>query len=263
MIDSPSRRCRIVTKINGSNAQWLDESSLPPLITAAEQLAVDEAFLNEAELGYLKNPVVRTWQATAPAVILGSSSQLHKEVNSDVCAKRNIPVLRRPSGGATVILGPGCVMWSVIAPFEDVPTLDAIHAFMLEPLAAALSEIGPPVAREGTSDLVISTADGVKKVSGNALRVRRHSVLYHGTLLDSFPLGLVGQLLQHPPREPQYRMERQHDKFLANLSIGRKKINKAVQTAFSAWTFRTNWPRDQVHRLVESRYGQSDWTERL
>ena len=101
------------------------------------------------------------------------------------------------------------------------------------------------------------------KVSGNALRVRRHSVLYHGTLLDSFPLGLVGQLLQHPPREPQYRMERQHDKFLANLSIGRKKINKAVQTAFSAWTFRTNWPRDQVHRLVESRYGQSDWTERL
>ena len=95
--------------------------ALPPLITAAEQLAVDEAFLNEAESGYLKNPVVRTWQATAPAVILGSSSQLHKEVNSDVCAKRNIPVLRRPSGGATVILGPGCVMWSVIAPFKDVP----------------------------------------------------------------------------------------------------------------------------------------------
>ena len=252
-----------MTKINGSNAHWLDESILPPLITAAEQLAVDEALLNQAEIGDLTNPVVRTWQATAPAVVLGSSSQLCQEVNRDVCAKLDIPVLRRPSGGATVILGPGCVMWSVITPFKDKPSLDAIHASMLEPLAAELSKAGKSVVREGTSDLVISTAEGVKKVSGNALRVRRHSVLYHGTLLDSFPLGLVGQLLQHPPREPQYRMKRQHEEFLANLSIGRKQIDNAVQTAFSAWNTKTTWPSNEVKTLVESRYGQFRWTERL
>ena len=252
-----------MTKINGSNAQWLDESTLPPLITAAEQLAVDEALLNEAEFGNLTTPIVRTWQATVPAVILGSSSQLRQEVNHEICAKLDIPVLRRPSGGATVILGPGCVMWSVITPFKDKPSLDAIHASMLEPLAAELSKVGQPVVREGTSDLVVSTAEGIKKVSGNALRVRRHSVLYHGTLLDSFPLELVGQLLQHPPREPQYRMERHHEEFLANLSIGRKHIDNAVQTAFSAWNARTTWPSDEVHKLVESRYGQFRWTERL
>ena len=211
-----------MAKINGSNAHWLDESILPPLITAAEQLAVDEALLNQAEIGDLTNPVVRTWQATAPAVVLGSSSQLCQEVNRDVCAKLDIPVLRRPSGGATVILGPGCVMWSVITPFRDKPSLDAIHASMLEPLAAELSKVGKPVVREGTSDLVISTAEGVKKVSGNALRVRRHSVLYHGTLLDSFPLGLVGQLLQHPPREPQYRMERQHEEWSWYLYLAKR-----------------------------------------
>ena len=252
-----------MTKITGCDAQWLDESALPPLLTAAEQLAVDEAILDEAESGQLKNTVVRTWQATAPAVVLGSSSKLHKEVNYDTCTQLNIPVIRRPSGGATVILGPGCVMWSIVIPYKDVPPLEAIHAAMLDPLAEALSATGRNVAREGTSDLVIRAAGRAKKISGNALRVRRQSVLYHGTLLDAFPLELVGQLLQHPPREPQYRMERHHEEFLANLSIGRKHIDNAVQTAFSAWNARTTWPSDEVHKLVESRYGQFRWTERL
>ena len=64
-----------MTKITGCDAQWLDESALPPLITAAEQLAIDEAILDEAESGLLKNQVVRTWQAAAPVVVLGSSSE--------------------------------------------------------------------------------------------------------------------------------------------------------------------------------------------
>ena len=209
-----------MTKITGCDAQWLDESTLPPLLTAAEQLAVDEAILDEAESGQLKNTVVRTWQAAAPAVVLGSSSELHKEVNYDTCTQLNIPVLRRPSGGATVILGPGCVMWSIVTPYRDVPPLEAIHAAMLDPLAEALSATGRKCCTEkSTSDLVIRAAGRAKKISGNALRVRRQSVLYHGTILDAFPLELVGQLLRHPPREPEYRRQRSHSEFLTNLLL--------------------------------------------
>ena len=65
-----------MTKTTGRGAQWLDESALPPLITAAEQLAIDEAILDEAESGLIKNQVVRTWQTAAPVVVLGSSSEL-------------------------------------------------------------------------------------------------------------------------------------------------------------------------------------------
>ena len=252
-----------MTKITGRDAQWLDESAFPPLITAAEQLAVDEAILDEAESGLLKNPVVRTWQAAAPVVVLGSSSELLKEVNYDACARLNIPVLRRPSGGATVILGPGCVMWSIITPFQNVPPLEIIHASMLDPLAATLSAAGRDVIREGTSDLVVRGAGRAKKISGNALRVRRQSVLYHGTLLDEFPLELVGQLLRHPPREPEYRHQRIHSEFLTNLSLGREKIDKAVRNAFSANGNRTTWPQSRTHQLVKSRYEKNSWTERL
>ena len=252
-----------MTKITGRDAQWLDESALPPLLTAAEQLAVDEAILDQAESGQLENTVVRTWQAAAPAVVLGSSSELLKEVDHDTCTKLKIPILRRPSGGATVILGPGCIMWSIVTPCKAVPPLEAIHAAMLDPLAATLSATGRDVAREGTSDLVIRAAGKAKKISGNALRVRRQSVLYHGTLLDTFPLELVGQLLRHPPREPEYRHHRSHTDFLTNLSLGREQIDKAVRTAFAAWGDRTTWPHQRVQQLVESRYGQTSWTERL
>ena len=252
-----------MTKITGRDTQWLDESVLPPLLTAAEQLAVDEAILDQAESGQLENTVVRTWQAAAPAVVLGSSSELLKEVNRDTCSKLNVPILRRPSGGATVILGPGCIMWSIVTPCKAVPPLEAIHAAMLDPLAATLSATGRDVAREGTSDLVIRAAGRAKKISGNALRVRRRSVLYHGTLLDTFPLELVGQLLRHPPREPEYRHQRSHTDFLTNLSLGREQIDKAVRTAFAAWGTKTTWPHQQVQQLVESRYGQISWTERL
>ena len=85
------------------------------------------------------------------------------------------------------------------------------------------------MAREGASDLVIPEQPvGAEKISGNALRVRRRSVLYHGTLLDTFPLELIGQLLRHPPREPEYQHQRSHTDFLTN-SLSRNLIG--VQAA--------------------------------
>ena len=117
---------------------------------------------------------------------------------------------------------------------------------MLDPLAAALSAAGREVIREGTSDLVVKGAGRAKKISGNALRVRRQSVLYHGTLLDEYPLELVGQLLRHPPREPEYRHQRTHSEFLTNLLLGREQIDKAVRNAFSADGNRTTWPQRQT-----------------
>jgi lipoate-protein ligase A len=191
-------------------------------------------------------------------------------------------------------------MWSVIEHHpQGPPPIEAIHATMLEPLAAAINAAlarsgqaaGRRVARRGTSDLALSADDGASpdgreqstadreaaliadqavsadlaalKVSGNALRVRRHGVLYHGTLLDAFDLELVGRVLRHPPREPDYRGRRSHGAFLANLGLGRATLEAAVRAAFGAAEAATEWPADRVARLVRDRYAAADWTERL
>jgi lipoate-protein ligase A len=248
-------------------AVWLD-LELP---TVEENLALDEALLDAAHAGLLTVPVVRAWMATMPAVVLGSSSRIDEEVDRAACAAAGVSIVRRTSGGLSVVLGPGCLMWSVITPRAGVAeaasmAIDAIHAATLEPLAAALRAAGRMVVRQGTSDLALRDAEFAptpRKVSGNALRVRRHGVLYHGTLLDDFDLDLVGRVLRHPPREPGYRAGRPHGAFLANLGLGRLRLGAAVQAAFRAVAGRVEWPQDRVETLVRERYTAAVWTERL
>lgn len=232
--------------------------------TVEEQLALDEALLEEAHEGVVRETVVRTWMAEEPTVVLGSSSQVTAEVDLDACRRLGVRVMRRPSGGLTVVLGPGCLMWTVVTHHSlGAPAIEAIHAATLEPLATALREAGRPVTRRGTSDLALLSDTGERKVAGNALRVRRHGVLYHGTLLDRFDLDLVGRVLKHPPREPDYRGRRSHAAFLANLDLGRSTLDAAVRSAFAATSERLAWPQDRVQRLVRDRYGNPHWTARI
>ena len=240
-------------------ALWTGET----LADVAANLALDEALLEEAHEGRRDRTVVRTWVAETPAVVLGSSSRMTEEVDVDACRRLGVGVVRRPSGGLTVVTGPGCLMWSVIVPHPaGSPPIDAIHAAMLDPLCQALAAAGRPVVRRGSSDLAIDVAGGLK-VSGNALRVRRQAVLYHGTLLDEFDLDLVGTVLRHPPREPDYRGRRPHGAFLANLRLGRPALEAAVRAAFGAVADPLPLPLDRVNRLVADRYAAPAWTERL
>ena len=231
-------------------------------------LALDEALLEEAHEGTRSVPVVRTWMAERPVVVVGSSSRVEEEVDVAACRGAGVPILRRPSGGATVILGPGCLMWSVVTPHpEGVPAVERIHRAMLDPLVGEFAAFGLPVSRQGTSDLVLavpgSSPQEMKKVSGNALRVRRQGVLYHGTLLDAFDIGLAERLLRHPPREPDYRSGRAHGAFLTNLGVGRARLEAIVRRAFGAADELRFLPRERVERLVRERYGDAAWTHRL
>jgi lipoate-protein ligase A len=248
----------VVGSLRAKPASWLAAD----LERVEEQLALDEALLEEAHDGRLTAAIVRTWMATEPTVVVGSSSRIDAEVDRTACARLGVRILRRPSGGLTVVLGPGCVMWSVIVPFSGPqPTIERIHTALLDPLSDALRATGRQVVRRGSSDLAIACADGDRKVSGNALRIRRGGILYHGTLLDAFDVDLVDAVLRHPPREPDYRGKRAHGAFLANLGIGRGAIDRAVREAFRVEAARTTWPRERVETLGRERYASVEWTE--
>jgi lipoate-protein ligase A len=225
-----------------------------------QQLALDEALLEETEDGLRQERTVRTWMADEFVVVVGSSSRLETEVNLVACRTAGVRVVRRPSGGATVVLGPGCLMWSVITPYPlGSPSVDTLHAAVLDPLCEALTADGIAIRRNGTSDLVIDD----RKVSGNALRVRKRSVLYHGTLLDDFDIERAASLLNHPPREPSYRAGRPHASFLTNLNRGRARLEQLVQRAFTATGEASPADPERIRRLLHDRYRSAAWNERL
>jgi hypothetical protein len=66
-------------------------------------------------------------------------------VNLDVCRARGIPVLRRASGGATIVTGHGCLMYAVVLAYRGRSHLRDIsqaHRFVLDTIAAGLQAAG-------------------------------------------------------------------------------------------------------------------------
>jgi lipoate-protein ligase A len=226
------------------------------LATLAENLALDEALLDEAEAAQEPMETLRFWESPGPAVVVGRSSNVAREVHVDRCRRDGIPVLRRSSGGAAVVIGPGCLMYALVLSLAERPALRAVdqaHRFVLGTLAKALETLVPGVRRRGISDLVV----GDKKFSGNSLRLKRENLVYHGTILYDFPVESIDRYLAHPPREPDYRSRRPHADFVANLPVPAPAIREAILGAWGATVAHFAWPRARTERLVAERYGQS------
>src|SRR5687768_10885381 len=95
--------------------------------TAAENLALDEALLLQAESGDA-GEVLRLWEWPELAIVLGSGCKLHDDVEADACRADGVPVLRRSSGGGTVLLGRGCLCFSLVLAFDRDPTLTEVRS---------------------------------------------------------------------------------------------------------------------------------------
>ena len=228
------------------------------LTTAVENVALDEALLLDCEAGDPSEERLRLWEPLRPMVVLGRSSVAKREVDLDACRRDEVPVVRRVSGGCTILAAPGCLMYAVVLSYARRPELRAIHCahrHVLDTLATVVGRCAPGLSRAGTSDLVLDD----RKVSGNSLRCQRSHLLYHGTLLYDMPLEWVTRYLRTPPREPDYRAQRGHQEFLAQIPATREEVTAAVVDAFDAREPLIQWPQELVSRLVEQRYGLDAW----
>ncbi len=234
------------------------------LDTPAENLALDEALLDFAEAAGPDMELLRLWESPTPLVVLGRSSRVDVEVDTAECASRGIPILRRSSGGAAIVAGPGCLMYAVVLSYDRRPASQGIHqshGYVLERIAASLRRLDPTVARAGTSDLVRAAAGQqvARKFSGNSLRVKRTHFLYHGTLLYSFDLSLIAACLRTAPRQPDYRSGRDHADFVTNLQLQHNTLATALASAWPTTAELTAWPRARVTELLRERYQLSEW----
>jgi lipoate-protein ligase A len=236
--------------------QFLD-LTLP---TLAENLALDEALLLEAENGH-GGEVLRLWEWSEPAVVLGSGCRLAEDVDEAACLAGGVLILRRASGGGTVLLGRGCLCFSLVLAYARCPALREIrssYAYILEGIRRTLSSLQPGIACAGTSDLTV----GDRKFSGNAQQRKRKFLLHHGTLLYDFDLQQVGRYLRVPARQPDYRCGRDHTTFLTNLPTNAAELRRCLRAAWKAGKDSVTWPRDLVHQLAEEKYVRPEWIGR-
>ena len=173
---------------------------------------------------------LRLWESRQTAVIVGSLGGISRQVHEDACLADGVPIIRRLSGGGAVVVGRGCLNYSLLLSLEARPELSCVpqsYGLILRRIVDALQ--APGLSIQGLSDLAIEK----RKVSGSAQRRGRRALLHHGTFLYAFDIDSLARYLKEPERQPAYRAGRSHAAFVANAPLEPQAIAAAMIRAWA------------------------------
>jgi lipoate-protein ligase A len=226
----------------------------------AQNLACDEALLEELEAGF-GEPTLRFWEASVPFVVVGYSNRIDTEVNRAECERREIPILRRSSGGGAVVQNFGCLNYNLTLPIAaETASIAETNCFIMRRQCEAVSELmGREAKIQGCTDLTL----GGLKFSGNAQRRKSRALVFHGCFLLHANLELISALLAHPSKEPAYRGHRPHGEFLMNLNISAASVKAGISKAWSATEVVKGPSHIRIEALVATRYANAEWNEKF
>ncbi len=227
----------------------------------AINMGIDEAML---EFG---KPTLRIYGWEEPTVTIGRLQKAKEAVNLEECRKKGIPVIRRISGGGSVIHDREityCIVGDEKLLGEDPEkTFSSVLSFLVE----FLRLLGIEGAKEGINDISV----GGKKISGNAQARRKERVLQHGTILLDVNKDIMDSLIM-PPKEklkdkgifrPSERVT--SVKEILGRVPSRTQIFSALLMAFEKvfGEFEIGSLKDEeielAKKLAREKYGREEW----
>jgi lipoate---protein ligase len=195
-----------------------------------EQLQIEEALLRAD---------TRNWclinHGSPPAIVMGISSKVDDLIDLERWRERPIPLIRRFSGGGTVIIDEKSVFVTFICStsFAKVPSFPQSIMRWTEPFYRPLFESNSFALRD--NDYVL----GDRKFGGNAQSIVKNRWLHHSSLLWDYD-DIMMMLLKNPAKAPAYRKQREHKDFLCRLNehwespeAMKKAIKRQLHTQFN------------------------------
>jgi lipoate-protein ligase A len=171
-----------------------------------EQLQLEEALLRTDDRNFC---IIN--EGSTPAIVMGISGKVEELVDREKTAAANVPVIKRFSGGGTVIVDEETIFFTFICqkslhPFPAYP----------EPIlkwSADFYQAAFPALSLRENDYAI----GEKKCGGNAQYIKKDRWLHHTSFLWDWKKERM-DLLLHPKKTPAYRAGRTHAAFLGRVS---------------------------------------------
>ena len=154
------------------------------------------------------------WIPDKVYIVLGASNNPDDALHLDNVIKDNITILKRPSGGQTVMLTPNNIIIATV--FFGNKTLHPKDVFVHinKLIISAIEKAGVEnLSMMGISDIAISG----KKILGSAIYRNKKGLLYHAVLNLGEPSITFERYLKHPSKEPDYRQGRSHSEFVTSL----------------------------------------------
>ncbi|MFA4985576.1 MAG: biotin/lipoate A/B protein ligase family protein [Candidatus Brocadiia bacterium] len=210
---------------------------------------------------------LRLWYPSSVYVVLGVGQKVAQDVRLAECQKDGVTILRRFSGGGTVLHSPGQVCFSLYLPyFFDENLRDVRHSYdiIFRKLEPAFAAAGIALEFHEPCDFA---AKGMK-ISGNAQRRGRSGLLHHGTLLVNCNTDAFARYLNEPDKRPEYRKERTHGQFvttLARLGFTGNPMDAGVLLRNAISPLAIDVPQDVIgltERLKDAKYTRPEWNLR-
>jgi lipoate-protein ligase A len=153
---------------------------MDPALSGSINMAKDHAILHGiAYEGML--PSLRIYRWIEPTVTVGYFEDVDSTVNRSYCKKKKIPIIRRESGGGTVLHHME-LTYSLTIPLGSnlIPqSVDESFKKIISPVMNTLKEIIGGVEYKPVNDIIINK----RKISGSA-QIRKYGVIQqHGTII--------------------------------------------------------------------------------
>ncbi len=168
-----------------------------------DQLRLEEALLRTDQ---------RNWclinQGSSPAIVMGISGKAERLVHPD----SPLPVIRRFSGGGTVVIDANTLLVTLICNRSAL----SIEPYP-EPILRWMASLYSPLFSQG---FALSENDFTlhgKKFAGHAQYLSKDRWLHHSTILYDYDDQTMDYLLL-PERQPKYRQNRPHRDFVCRLN---------------------------------------------
>lgn len=170
-----------------------------------KQLELEEALLR----GDNKNWCLIN-EGSTPSIVMGISGKPEELIDQVKIVQQPLPVIKRFSGGGTVIVDEDTLFVTFIFQ-KDFHPFPAFPEPIMKWTGALYNSFFPALTlRE--NDYVI----GDKKCGGNAQYIKKDRWLHHTSFLWNFKTAHMDYLL-HPKKTPSYRSGRSHQDFLCGL----------------------------------------------
>lgn len=173
-----------------------------------QQLQLEEALLRTSSENFC---LINT--GSTPAIVMGISGKEQELIEHSKWILDPIPIIRRFSGGGTVVVDENTLFLTFIFNSLDINVpcrIDLIHRY--------LESFWKLVFPDQAFSLIENDyCVGEKKAGGNAQYLTKNRWLHHTSFLWDFAPQKM-KLLSYPPKTPSYRKGRSHLDFLTTLS---------------------------------------------
>ncbi|KAJ0399874.1 hypothetical protein ATCC90586_004450 [Pythium insidiosum] len=223
-----------------------------------EQLRIEEALFR---VDRRRNWFLYNEESAPPTIVMGISGKPERLLHLDSVKRDGIPVLKRFSGGGTVIVDHNTVFTTFICNVDSFPT---VAPYPREIMAWSDTFFAPFFNRlvaDPTRPFALREDDyvfGDRKFGGNAQSISKDRWLHHTSFLWDFnPRNM--EYLTNPARQPAYRNQRDHSEFLCTLQDvltveSREALASELRAELAAHFDVEDVSVDEVSDIVESEH---------